>query len=182
MAKSPWKLLTGLFRRGSEEDGVDKTGLSKTLGEIEAHDATIALPAPDRLADEEHAALVHTLDAPTADRPVAALPADEGLPAAKDEPATASKTNVFGGDKRGRAEGPRKKPKKPSRSDIAVHAPAPVEETNSDTLGSAPEALPEIDPVRALDDDIRKLRGELSAKLRAQNKQLKEMLKRFERH
>lgn len=188
MAKSPWKLLTGLFRRSSDAGVPDSAGLAKTLDEVGAPDATLALPAPDQpeevdnapVAETATAAAIETDAAETAD-PGSALRADDALPEVKSETAATSAVNASIPPKAGKRGGRQPKSKSLARSDIAVHAPAPVDGTNTATAVSAPAAasLPETDPVRLLDDEIRQLRLELSTKLRTQNEQLRQMLKRF---
>lgn len=160
MAKSPWKLLTGLFSR-------------------RASDATLALPAPEASDDVGRVVMAEPSDVDQQNSgehfdlgkdPVP--PATDADPDA-DRPVSAAPVAALETIKTGRRKGRTAKAPGPTSQNAKVNVPSVTDDPASVTAEA-------VDPVLSLDAEITRLRAELSEKLRLQNGQLRERLKRFE--
>ena len=188
MALSPWKRLTRLMLRrrpadqvqarlsddrNASDDVVDTPDVAFAYPEVEGGAASelepIAALADELLqaSDAEEAKAVET----AAEFEVASEPQrEDGPPAAQEGPPTGQPVQQP-------SEGQAKKTRRSWRR--PTHAVPPVEAEQDQILNSIDMRSSSSD-LRVLDGEIRQLREQLSAKLRTQNTQLKQMLKRFE--
>ena len=162
MVKSPWRLLTGLLSRGKPGDQheVERSGDGSSASETSAASQAGRDDAGDR---QEPTPSIEMPDA---------VPADEATASAP------GRDLVIVGDERRKQRRGKAPPmtRRKSKAHVLVHTKE-VEPANA-----FPEqvAANEPDPVRALESEIRELRSQLAGKLRIQNDQLREMLKRFQ--
>lgn len=193
MALSPWKRLAQLILRrrpadqvralisddrNASNDVVDTRDVAFANSKVDGGDTSELEPIV-ALADEilqsskaELAGAVETAAESEAAREP--LP-DEKLPAAHEVKPTEQPLQPH----EDQAKKPRKDRRRPTKTAPPVQAeqdqiPPGNITTSHDTLSSPSD-------LTALDEEIRQLRGQLSGKLRVQNAQLKQMLKRFER-
>lgn len=173
MVKSPWRLLTGLMSRGAPADRHEVEGPgthsspSETLRESQpTHEPSTASQAGKDEAGD------HQVPAPsTATEMPDAMPADEAAASAPGRDVVI--IGVERRSQRGKAPPTTGRKIKPA---VSVH----IEDVERGNALAEPAAANEPDPVRALDSEIRELRSQLAEKLRLQNDQLRQMLKRFE--
>ncbi|WP_439630792.1 hypothetical protein [Shinella sp.] len=187
MVKSPWKLLTGLLSRGkavdqhdvgqanlteisneAEEPGANSTAAEASIGGESAPEPELsaALQAGKDEADDRQDPLP-----PMTAEAFDSMPADEATALAPDLNVViigAARRNPLG--------------KAPSTTRRKTKAEASVLTKDAEPAIALAEqaAANEPDPGRALDSEIRELRSQLREKLRLQNDQLRQMLKRFE--
>jgi hypothetical protein len=187
MAKSPWKLLTGLLSRRmvADQPDIGQTRLTEIHNESDGHEANSTAVEASVEGEPE-----------PGPKPLAASQADKAEAGNRQEPppsmlADVPDTNLVDGGSAATTD----------RTVLVIGAkrlnrqerahPAPRRKAKAKTSGHArdveraivlPEqaALGEPDPTRALDKEIQKLRSQLRVKLRLQNDQLRQMLSRFE--
>jgi hypothetical protein len=187
MALSPWKRLTRLMLRRRPADQVqaqlsDDRDVSAEVidtpdvafANLEVGDAATAALVPtgavaDELSQPRDAEPADAAET-TADLEAASEPLDEDKPPTVDEVPPAEPPVQPPNEEQANT------PRRSRRNTAKAASPPQVEQqvTTPDTARSSSS-----DP-RALNEEIRQLRAQLSAKLRIQNAQLKQMLKRFE--
>ncbi|WP_018099087.1 hypothetical protein [Sinorhizobium meliloti] len=188
MVKSPWKLLTRLLSRGKVADqrDVDQAGPSEMLDDAErpeiprfnASEASeeVGLGPGRELSLASQAAESENVNRQES-APAIAAEASDVTPAGE-VPALASDRTT------GTVGAGRRNSKRRASPKIRRKTKAEVPEHNSDAETDI--ALPkqggptQANLVQALDSEISELRFRLAAKLRLQNVQLRQMLKRFE--
>lgn len=187
MGKSPWKLLTGLLSRGNAVDQYDVGQASLTEISNEAEELGVNSTAAEAAIGGESAPEPELSAALQAGKdeaddlqdplPLMAAEAFDSM-SADETTALAPDHNVviIGAARRNPLD------KAPSTSRRRTKAEASVHTRDAEPAIALAEqaAANEPDPVQALDSEIQKLRSQLRKKLRLQNDQLRQMLKRFE--
>lgn len=175
MVKSPWRLLTRLLSRGTSVDRSETEGPGANSSASEVLRASDLTPEPQTLAAPQ-AGIDDPSDRQEAMPLTAALlpeavPIDEAITSIPDRDVVKIRSQR----RSRRADAQSAKPRK---SKAVVSA-----DTKDVKLAKAvaePARANEPDPVRGLDSEISELRSQLAGKLRLQNDQLREMLRRFE--
>lgn len=187
MVKSPWKLLAGLLSRGKTADQrhVDQANPIEVLDDAERPE-TRSTPSEtanegDHAPGQESSAASQSGMIETGDRqePSLTIAADDadGTSAGDDPALTPDRTPGAMGAER---QNPQRKPLPTIRRKTRAKVPAHTRDAEPDiALAERPGPI-EADPVQLLDREIRELRSQLAVKLRLQNDQLRQMLKRFE--
>jgi hypothetical protein len=186
MVKSPWKLLTGLLSRGKTADQrhVDQANPIEVLNDAERPRAR---SNPSEAANEgasepgqeasaaSQAGMIETGDRQETSPTIAADVAD-GTPSREDPFLTPDRIiGIVGAERRN----PQRKALPTIRRKTRAKVPGYTTDAEPDiALAERPGPI-EADPVKALDREIRELRSQLTVKLRLQNDQLRQMLKRF---
>ena len=189
MVKSPWKLLTGLLSRGKPVDQRDLAQANRTevLDEVERRNPGTNSPAPEASIGAEPAFAPESSVALQADEdqagdrqeppPSIAAEVPDEMPAGEAPALASDRTVAVIEAKRRNTRG---KARSTTRRKTKAQASGHIKDAEP-AIGLAEPAAPnEPDPVRALDSEIRELRWTLEGKLRLQNDQLRQMLKRFE--
>lgn len=175
MVKSPWRLLTGLLSRRTRADRHQAEGRGAGSSSPETSAESEPVPAPEvsaafKAGEDEVGDHQEPPSSMAAEVPDAMLAAE----------ATASapdRNGVAIGAKRRTHQG-----KAPSKTRRKIKAIVPIHARDAEPAIALAEqvAANEPDPVRKLDSEIRDLRSQLAGKLRLQNDQLRQMLRRFE--
>ncbi len=187
MVKSPWRLLTGLLSWGKPADQheVGQPGFTERLEETEVPGANSFDAEPSRESEPtpepRSSAPLQAGDDYAGDRqePTPSMMAEVLGATVTDEttvPATDRDVIIAGAGRRNQQGKARPTTRRKARAEISIHTEE-VGRANGLTERSAAD---EPDPVRALDSEIRELRAQLAGKLRLQNDQLRQMLRRFE--
>lgn len=187
MVKSPWKLLTGLLSRGktANQRYVDQANPIEVLNDAErpgtrsnpSETANEGEPVPGQGSSAPSlAGKIETGDRQEPSPTIAAEVAD-GTPAGEDPALTPDRTiGTVGAERRD----PKRKAFPTIRRKTRAKVPWHTRDAELDiALADRPGPI-EANPVQALDGEIRELRSQLAVKLRLQNDQLRQMLKRFE--
>jgi hypothetical protein len=188
MALSPWKRLTRLMLRRRPADQVQAQLSDDRDVSAEVIDTPDVAFANLEVGDAATAALVPTgAVADELSQPRDAEPADAaettadleaaGEPLDEDKPPTADEVPPAEPPVQPPNEEQANTPRRSKRNIAKAASPPQVEQDQVSTSDTTRLSL--SDP-RALNEEIRQLRAQLSAKLRIQNAQLKQMLKRFE--
>lgn len=186
MVKSPWKLLTGLLSRGKAADQrhVDQANPIEVLDDAE-RPGTPSTPSetPNEGASEpgQEASAASQAGIETGDRqePSPAIAADvaDGTPSGEDPVLTPDRIIGTVGAER---LNPQRKALPTIRRKTRAKVPGHTRDAEPDiALAERPGPI-EANPVQLLDREITELRSQLAMKLRLQNDQLRQMLKRFE--
>lgn len=188
MVKWPWKLLTGLLSRGKVADQryADRAGPSEMLADDErqeiAHlNASKAFGKVELASGREQALASQAAESENVNRqesaPAIAAEASEVTPAGEVAASASDRTKgTVGAGSRNSSRRASPTSRRKSKARVPEH--------NSD--GEPDIALPkqggptQSNYVQVLDSEIKDLRFQLAAKLRLQNVQLRQMLKRFE--
>jgi len=187
MVKSPWKLLAGLLARGKTADQrhVDEANLIDVLNDAERR----GNPSnASETADEGEPALGQGSSAAsragkieTGDRqdPSLTVAADlaDGTPAGDDPSSTPDRSiGTVGAERRNPQRKVLPTIRRKTRAKVSGH----TRDAELDIALAERPGPTEANPAHALDREIRELRSQLAVKLRLQNDQLRQMLKRFE--
>ncbi|MEW9612422.1 hypothetical protein AB3G45_00840 [Shinella sp. S4-D37] len=185
MVKSPWKLLTGLLSRGKPADqhDVGHANLSESLDEGPEANSTAAEASieGEPAAEPKPSAASQAGEGEAGDRqepPLSiAAEAADAMPAGNAPALAPDRTMVIiGAERRNQQD----KAPRATRRKVKADVPGRIRGAES-AVALAEQAAPnEPNPVRALDSEIRELRSQLAGRLRLQNDQLRQMLKRFE--
>lgn len=191
--KSPWKFLSNLTLRQRRTEGVSSPGDEADAKAVEVEKEHF--PASPKVPDAQDLAPGNddTLVGPDAarsdiDPPSSGLPVefvgDEERSNAQVPPPGARAQESFGeggsgGQHARKSNARRMRHVKENRPDGVVGKTVVSGEGQRARSISPPRETP-IDPLRELDDEIGQLRTRLAEKLRQQNAQLREMLKRFD--
>lgn len=185
MVKSPWKLLTGLLSRGKTADQhhVDQANPTEVLDDAArpgtrfnaSETANEGGPAPG----QGSSAATQAGEIGPGDRqkpvPTTAAEVADGTPDGEDS-APDRTIGTVGAERRN----PQRTVLPTIRRKIRRKVPGHTRDAERDiALGERPRPN-EANAVQALDREIRELRSQLAVKLRLQNDQLRQMLKRFE--
>lgn len=169
--KAPWKYLVQLASLGRTVKAPENPP------EIETADPAREVADPIVEAPNEGAS---SLDAPNIDTEVAVVDEGDGTRDATVDRLTASIQVVLPEPAGPPRPPPTKRPtrsRKTSAGDVAV---AEVVEYGDRSSGAPQPPMTFVDEMTALDEDIRQLRRRLAEKLRLQNRQLKQMLGRYD--
>ena len=191
--KSPWKFLSKLTSRQRRTEGVSSPGDEADAKAVEVEEehfpASPKVPDAQDLAPENDDTLVgpdaarSDIDPPSSGLPVESV-ADEERSNAQVPPPGARAQESFakggsGGQHARKSNARRVRHLKENRPDGVVGKTVLSGEGQRARSISPPRETT-IDPLRELDDEIGQLRTRLAEKLRQQNAQLREMLKRFD--
>ncbi len=189
--KSPWKFLSSLTLRQRRTEGVSSPEADAKAVEVEEEHFPASPKVPDALdlAPGNDDTLVgpdaarRDIDPPSSGLPVEFV-GDEERSNAQVPPPGARAQESFGeggsgGQHARKANARRMRHVKENRPDGVVGKTVVSGEGQRARSVSPPRETP-IDPLRELDDEIGQLRTRLAEKLRQQNAQLREMLKRFD--
>jgi len=187
MVKSPWKLLTGLLSRGMTADQrhVDQAspiGILDDAGALGAHSTASETSNEGELApgrESSAASQAGKIETGGRQEPPPAIAADVAyVTPAGEVPALAPDraTGTVAAERRNSQRKASPKIHRKTRAKVPDHA----RDAELD-VALAKQAGPiQANPMAALDSEIRELRSRLAVKLRLQNDQLRQMLKRFE--
>lgn len=173
MVKSPWRLLTGLLSRGRPADRheAEWPGASSSVSEETRESQATPEPSTALQVGKDEADHQEATSSMAAEMPEA-VPADEATASAPDRDVAVVRAKRRN-QRRGMAPS---KTRRGAKANVSVH----IEDVERGNALAEPAAANEPDPVRALDTEIRELRSQLARKLRLQNDQLRQMLRRFE--